>query len=396
MNAQRIAGAAVGAALLAAAFAGSAAAQTTRDASERATLLSLIAAVDVAQARDQPDGETFAWGTHILKSTDHTAFVPFRVITPDLLRPSKQLLMYVRAVSRHDGVRSKDEQSFVRDALLKNGAVAPPRRDTLFVGNEELPGGGPAATSARTATQAAADASTRLRLQERMYEREREADDAAKKKKETGERDPYRFPFEDYYSMSSAPAIERALGLPAGEYDVFVALASRTAGRPPAVAHRTLTVPDFWNDQLSLSSVILASDVRTLDAPLARKEQAAHPYTFGRAQVVPVDATSFSRSAVLSIVFQVCNYGAPGTELTADYAFFRVDGERRLFNRTPTQHLSDEDLPRQTNPWETQAFATQAVPLQPFPPGAYELEVTVRDRLTRTSATATTAFVVKP
>src|SRR6185436_1794830 len=110
MNGQRIAGAAVGAALLSAAFAVSAAAQattTTRDASERATLLTLIAAVDAAQAREQPDGETFAWGTHILKPSDHTAFLPFRVITPDLLRPSRQLLMYVRAVSRHDGVRSK-------------------------------------------------------------------------------------------------------------------------------------------------------------------------------------------------------------------------------------------------------------------------------------------------
>ena len=28
----------------------------------------------------------------------------------------------------------------------------------------------------------------------------------------------------------------------------------------------------------------------------------------------------------------------------------------------------------------------QTVPLQPFPPGRYELEVTVRDRLTRGSA----------
>ena len=51
------------------------------------------------------------------------------------------------------------------------------------------------------------------------------------------------------------------------------------------------------------------------------------------------------------------------------------------------------DLPK-PGPWETSAFATQSVPLRPFPPGEYELEVTVRDRLTRAIAKATVAFAV--
>ena len=40
------------------------------------------------------------------------------------------------------------------------------------------------------------------------------------------------------------------------------------------------------------------------------------------------------------------------------------------------------------------AFATQSVSLQTFPAGRYELEVTVRDRLTRRSASGTVSFSV--
>ena len=45
-----------------------------------------------------------------------------------------------------------------------------------------------------------------------------------------------------------------------------------------------------------------------------------------------------------------------------------------MFNRTPPQQFDDNDLPP-PGAWETQAFAMQTVPLQPFPPGRYELEV---------------------
>ena len=45
------------------------------------------------------------------------------------------------------------------------------------------------------------------------------------------------------------------------------------------------------------------------------------------------------------MVFQMCNYGAPDSDLTANYTFYRVDGGRRLFNRTDAQQFSDADLP---------------------------------------------------
>ena len=188
---------------------------------------------------------------------------------------------------------------------------------------------------------------------------------------------------------------ERALALPPGEYDVFVALADRdrVKSSSPLVARQTIAIPDFWADRLALSSLILARDIRTLKAPLAGRDQVEHPYALGRAEVVPVAAPAFTADEALTVVYQICNYGAPDADLTAEYTFYRVDGERHLFNRTNPQELTDADLPP-PGPWDTAAFATQSVPLRPFPPGRYELEVSVRDRLTRSTAKATVAFMV--
>ena len=159
------------------------------------------------------------------------------------------------------------------------------------------------------------------------------------------------------------------------------------------VTRHTIVVPDFWGDQLALSTLILARDVRTLKAPLAAAQQSEHPYAFGQAEVVPVAAAAFTQDDALMVVYQICNYGAPDADLTAEYTFYRTDGARRLFNHTNPQVFADDDLPK-PGPWETAAFAMQTVPLSVFPAGQYELEVSVRDRLTRASAKASVAFSV--
>ena len=183
--------------------------------------------------------------------------------------------------------------------------------------------------------------------------------------------------------------------LPPGEYDIFVGLLDHAGAKTssPAILKRTLVVQDFWNDRLAISSLILAQAVTPLKAPLAPGKQIEHPYTLGQTEVVPVAASSFSTNEALSVVFQISNYGAPDIDLTVDYTFYRTDGPRRLFNRTEAQVFSDDDLPP-PRAWDTQAFAMQTVPLRPFPPGRYELDVIVRDRLTQSTATGTVAFTV--
>jgi len=326
----------------------------------------------------------------VLKSGDHTAYVPFRVTMDGAADTSRPTAMYLRAVSRRDGVRASEERSFVRDWLL-HGRAMPRNGETVLVGPGELPVGGPGIGSSRRGVADAAQASAVLSLQEREYEKQKRADEEAKKKAETRARDPFLFPFEDYYffDLKSARTIERALALPPGEYDVYAALIDRARAKTssPMILRRTLTIPDFWSDQLTLSSLILARDVRALKAALAGERQAEHPYTFGQLEVVPLSVASFSTGDALSVVFQMCNYGAPDSDVTVEYAFYRVDGGRRLFNRTQPQQFSDADLPP-ARAWETQAFVMQTWP-QGAVPARDEFVVSVSHRSTRaTSAVA--------
>jgi len=287
---------------------------------ERTAILGLIKVVDLAQETDPTPGGNLEWNSHILKSGNQTAYVPFRL---RLLEPAaglKSAIMYVRAVSRHDGMRAKDERSIVRDWMLKGDTVAPRVAETVFVGPGEMPVGGPAAGSSRQSIAAPAEASAVLALHQRELERQKAAAGNASPKAETKERNPFVFPFEDYYVLdmkstrgADARSIERALSLPAGEYDVYVALIDRERLKTSSatiVKHR-LIIPNYWNDELALSSLILASDVRTLPMALAPLQQGEHPYTFGRAEVLPVPSATFTPGDVLSVVYQICNYGAP-------------------------------------------------------------------------------------
>jgi len=362
---------------------------------EREAILVLVKAVDRAQETDVLADADVAWVHHVIKAGNETAYVPFRLMLggAELKSPA----MYVRAVSRRGGIRASDEHSFLRDWLLRGGDAVPRTAETVYVGIGEMPVGGPAIMSTRQSTAAAAAALGALQMQQRDFDKQRKANEEAKKKRETRQRDPFLFPFEDYYfvDQKAGASVERALALPPGEYDVFVALIDRGRVKTssPVITRRTITIPDFWSDQLVLSSLILARDVRTLKAPFAAQAQVEHPYALGSAEVVPVAAAAFTPDEALTVVYQICNYGAPDSDLTAEYNFYRTDGTRRLFNRTSPQVFADDNLPP-GGVWETVAFVTQSVALQPFPPGEYELEVTVRDRLTRATAKGTVAFTV--
>jgi hypothetical protein len=367
---------------------------------EREAVLALIKAVDLAQASDSPSDPALAWDHHILKSGNYTGYVPFTLRTA---APAyKSTAMYVRAVSRHDGMRSSSEHSYVRDWLLNNRDVMPRQAETVYVGVGEMPLAGLAGASSRQATAAAAAASASLALQQKDLEKQQHAAAEAKRRAETRELDPLLFPFEEYFFLDLSTArggesrtVERALALPPGEYDVYVGLIDRARIKTSSagVLHRLVTVPDFWSDQLALSSLILAREVRLLKSALAAPQQVEHPYTFGSAEVVPATGAVFTTDEAVIVVFQICNYGAPDSDLTVNYTFYRVDGGRRLFNRTDPQQLADPDLPP-AGVWESQAFASQTVPLRPFPPGQYELEVQVRDRLTRGTVKAAVVFTV--
>src|SRR5258708_3995871 len=140
------------------------------DPKQRAAVLAMVKAVELAQATDVVDEGAVEWDSHVFKSGDHVGYVPFRVGIPAGagFKPSA---MYVRAVSRHDGTRAVDEHSRLREWLLKGGDIMPRMAETAYVGTGEMPVGGIANGSSRQATAAAAAASAVFVMQMQDFEK---------------------------------------------------------------------------------------------------------------------------------------------------------------------------------------------------------------------------------
>src|SRR5215831_5127227 len=88
---------------------------------EREAVLALLKAVDHAQETDALADAGVGWDNHVLKGGNQSAYVPFRLSLGGA--EMKQPAMYVRAVSRHDGVRAAEEHSVLREWVLKGGDV---------------------------------------------------------------------------------------------------------------------------------------------------------------------------------------------------------------------------------------------------------------------------------
>ena len=221
---------------------------------------------------------------------------------------------------------------------------------------------------------------------------------------------PTNYAFEDVHYLEVAPAaagqparVSRAFAVPAGDYDVYLVLRERnpppSAAPKASVLKQTVTVPNFWTNDLTTSSVILADRVDTLSAPLSREQQIEHPYAIGQSDIQVAADAKFRKSEELSVVFLIYN-PAIGSDksfnLQVDYAFYRrtPDGEK-YFNRTEPQKFTPAVLGPQVDlSAGHQLVAGQAVPLAGFPEGDYRLEIKVTDLVSGQSLTRDVAFTV--
>ncbi len=227
------------------------------------------------------------------------------------------------------------------------------------------------------------------------------------------------FAFEDVYFVDlKAPAagkpyqLSRAFSVPTGDYDVIVV----TKERPPVgkdkkdknatvktgVLKQAVTVPDFWNGELATSSIIVASNVEPLAAPLTRQEMIEQPYTLGMTKITPAMSTNFKKADELSIVFIVYNTQQDANkkpDVSVEYGFYQKDEKaekgEKFFNKTNPQNFNASTLPPQFDPAAGhQLVAGQSVPLGSFPEGEYRLEVKVTDKLSGKTMTRNIPFSV--
>jgi hypothetical protein len=199
--------------------------------------------------------------------------------------------------------------------------------------------------------------------------------------------------------------ISRSFTVPSGPYDVFVTVKEPTAttkNPPPAkasVIKQSVTVPDFWNNELATSSVIVASRIDPLPAPLTPQQQMERPYALGGIEIVPVSDLKMPKKAELQTFMIIYNPKIDAMnkpDVTVEYNFYqKAAGAEKFFNKTTPQSLNAQTLPPQFDVTAGhQLQAGQGVPLTSFPEGEYRLEIKVTDKLANKSLTRDINFSV--
>jgi hypothetical protein len=213
------------------------------------------------------------------------------------------------------------------------------------------------------------------------------------------------YAFEDAYPVDlKAPAagvyrVSRPFSVPAGEYEALIVLKERAPIEKDkkvknpvyktAVLKQAITVPDFWNGELAISSVIMAGGVEPIATPLTREEAKEQPYTLGMTKITPTFTNKLGKKSELSVVFIIYNTGQDQNkkpDVSVEYGFYMkvatADKGEKFFNKTNAQNFNATTLPPQFDPaLGHQLVAGQSVPLGSFPEGDYRLEIKVTDKL---------------
>ena len=193
--------------------------------------------------------------------------------------------------------------------------------------------------------------------------------------------------------------ITRAIALPPGDYELFVAVKERSVSPPasgnsppgsPSVRtgllRHAVLAPDFNKAELQTSSVLLATTVEPVSGQLSPAEQEANPYVFGPMRIVPSRDGRFTKNNELQVIFWVYGAGASSAgkpDVLIDYNFYlkQPDGAEKYFNKTAPQELNAKTLPPEFNAAAGhQLPGSLVVPLTSFPAGDYRLEIKVTDK----------------
>jgi hypothetical protein len=347
---------------------------------ERADAEVLIRLVD-AVVRGQPTGGDawLRWHGHFLRAPDGRTYVPFTVTLHEAPREAfRSVALYVRVTERGDTLTRAERIKQMGGVGFRSGEVPVNVPERQFA-----PPGAPTP----------GEASAALRLHEESQK---------------AQKPPYVFEDVHFLDLEPAPAgavrlVRRALLVPPGQYDLYVALRERSGARgaePRAVVHKQpLDVPDLARPGLTLSSLIVTERVDVLARPLSPDEQVRRPYALGTAELIPALDLRRPSNGELALAFLIYGFavdrdGKP--ELRVDYRFYEPVGiTERLFIETTPQEFTAATLPPTFDGRrERQLAVTQAVPLTAFPPGPYRLEVTVTDRIASATARGELRFVV--
>jgi hypothetical protein len=216
---------------------------------------------------------------------------------------------------------------------------------------------------------------------------------------------PPEYAFTQIYFLDVPPdgRVSRAMMVPGGDYEVYIAIKDKNTGDKKQVAktglmRKDITVPDF-NTGLSTSSILLVSNVEQLPNAVSTEQQDNEPYTFGTTKIVPNTQGRFKTTEELQLLFWI--YGATPAankkpELQIEYNFHQKTAEgEKFFNKTKPQEVTGEGLPADFDMTAGHPLPGSIIlPLASFPAGDYRLEIKVTDKPSGKTLTRDVTFSV--
>lgn len=173
----------------------------------------------------------------------------------------------------------------------------------------------------------------------------------------------------------------RQAELPPGQYSIEAVAYDALSGKA-SVKKASVEVPGANESQLRLSSLMFIKRGERLSAA---DQQTANPFHFGEALLYPNLGEPIRKSASSQLAFFFTVYAAKGSSEKPTFTLEVLTNGQSLGRMSDALPAPDADGRIQ--------YAS-ALPLNNFPPGTYELKVTVKDA--RTSMSRSAMFTVEP
>lgn len=191
-------------------------------------------------------------------------------------------------------------------------------------------------------------------------------------------------PWKENNTISGDYLVYQAKGsVPPGDYKLFGGVYHSGDGTAASFSER-LKVPDYQSGAFSLSSVIVADEVKDDASRTLGGDHSAKPFTVGSKSILPNVDHVFTKSQDLSVFFQAYDgQKNPETDqfiYRIQYRFFFEDKGR--FRPYGKPVMEESDQPGLGKEW----------PLQTFRSGKYRLTVKVTDMISETDAKSTVFY----
>lgn len=168
-----------------------------------------------------------------------------------------------------------------------------------------------------------------------------------------------------------------------GEYELFLGCYSPDK-KAYSLKKSTIEIPNFWNEELGLSSLIASSQVK--EAAGEKKKEEFDMFSLGRYSLLPCFSQEYTKEDSLNVFYYIYNIGLNDGGNCSLLIEFELRKGQKTFTLSPQKRT--QNMGREAILLEGTQIPLAALPEQ----GEYELTVKVTDELSGKSASRKLKF----